>query len=138
MSEGTKRRVRDAVGVAALRLVTYASLEDQSPSSYSVALRHVARLPDGREVVLLDDRGFGGGTTSPEVVWTREQVELDARTCVGPDEPVGRQTRDEVDRWHREVIAQRLQAAGVAISADEVSRLEHAVVLDERLTAAVA
>jgi hypothetical protein len=65
-------------------------------------------------------------------------VELDARTCVGPDEPIDHQTWAQVDAQHATFIAERLRVAGVTIDADEVRRLEHDVVLDERLRAALA
>jgi hypothetical protein len=120
------------------RLVTYASLRELTSSRYSVDLRHFARLDDGREILLLDDRGFSGASRSAGITLSRQQVELDARTCVGPDEPVGEQTWEQVEARHWEFIAERLGAAGVTISADEVGLLEHDVVLDERLRAALS
>jgi hypothetical protein len=124
--------------VSVVRLVTYATLRELTSSSYSVRLRHVARLADGREILRLDDRGFSAGSSSPGIILTREQVELDARTCVGPDEPVDPETWTQAEAQHATVIAERLRVAGVTIDADEVHRLEHDVVLDERLRAAVA
>jgi len=129
---------RDASHVSVARLVTYATLRELTSSSYSVGLRHVARLADGQEILLLDDRGFSVGSISPGIILTREQVELDARTCVGPGEPVDQQTWTQVEAQHATFIAERLRLAGVTIDADEVSHLEHDVVLDERLRAAVA
>jgi hypothetical protein len=120
------------------RLVTYASLREVTSSRYGVDLRHFARLDDGREILLLDDRGFNGGSHSAGIPSSREQVELDARTCVGPDEPVDQQTWEQVEARHWEFIAERLGAAGVTIRADEVGRLEHDVVLNERLRTAVS
>lgn len=78
------------------------------------------------------------GSSSPGIILTRQQVELDARTCVGPDEPVDQQTWTQLEAQHAMFIAERLRLAGVTIDADEVSHLEHDVVLDERLRAAVA
>lgn len=124
--------------ISVLRLVTYARLTERTASRFSVALEHVARLADGREVPLLRDRGFSGTTSSPSLISAREQLELDARTCVGPDEPVGRQTWEQVDAWHRQFIAERLQQAGVTISAEEVGRLAHDVILDEEFERALA
>jgi hypothetical protein len=119
------------------RLVTYASLREHTTRTYGVDLRHVARLADGREILLLDDRGFTASSNVPGVALTRAEVEFDARTCVGPDEPVGQQTWEQVEAGHWKFIAERLLTAGVTISADELSRLEHDVVLDERLRDAV-
>jgi hypothetical protein len=128
--------VREASRVAVDRLVTYATLRELTPSRLSVDLRHVARLPDAREVLLLDDRGFTwSGPVGVDL--TREQVEFDARTCVGPDEPVDPQTREHMEESHWAFIVDRLRAAGVTTSADEVRRLDHEVVFDERLRVAV-
>jgi hypothetical protein len=123
--------------MSVVRLVTYAALRELTSSTYSVKLRHVARLADGQEILLLDDRGFSARSSSPGIILTREQVELDARTCVGPDEPVDQRTWSQVEAQHATFIAERLRAAGVTIDADAVRRLEHDVVLDERLRAAV-
>jgi hypothetical protein len=113
------------------RLVTYASLRELTAERCSVDLRHVARLTDGREILLLDDRGFSwSGPVGGSL--TREQVDLDARTCVGPDEPV-----EDVSASHWRFLVERLRVAGVTTSVDEVSGLEHDVVLDERLRAAI-
>jgi hypothetical protein len=124
--------------VSVVRLVTYATLRELTSNSYSVRLRHVARLAGGQEIPLLDDRGVSASFHSPGIILTREQVERDARTCVGPDEPVDQQTWTQVDAQHATFIAERLRVAGVTIDAGEVRRLEHDVVLDERLRAAVA
>ena len=136
------------------RLVTYASLGHRSPREYSVSLRHVARLSDGREVLLLDDRGFATGlrfaAQSQEELdallrdaesiqdalsygTTREELESTARTCVGPDEPRPGETWDDAVREHNARLADTLRAAGAAISAEDVGRLPHDVVLDDAL-----
>lgn len=124
-------------------LVTYALLVDHTAKRYSVDLRHVARLDDGQEVPLLDDRGFTGtfvgGRSDPSThVGTREQIELDARTCVGPDEPVGLETSEQMVTSHYAFLAKRLRAAGVRTTVEELNGLSHDVVLDERLEDAVA
>ena len=126
-----------------VRLVTYALLVEHTAERYSVDLRHVARLDDGREVPLLDDRGFSGtgsgGRVDPsKSVGTREQIELNARTCVGPDEPVGQETWEQMLSSHYAFLAKRLRAAGVRTTVEALSGLPHDVVLDERLEDAVA
>ncbi len=89
-------------------------------------------------MLLLDDKGFDGAPFVPgPFSLSRDQVELDARTCVGPDEPDDGQTWEQAERWHWMFIAEQLQAAGVETSVDEVSHVEHVVVLDERLLAVV-
>jgi len=40
-------------------------------------------LADGREILLLDDRGFGGRSSSPGLTLTREAVELDEQVDLG-------------------------------------------------------
>jgi hypothetical protein len=129
--------MRDAIWVRVERLVTYATLRELTSSRCSVDLRHIARLADGREIILLDDRGFTWagpvGVSLP-----LEQVELDARTCVGPDEPVDQLTSAHMDSSHWVLIVERLRSAGVTASVDEVCELEHEVVLDDRLRAVVA
>jgi hypothetical protein len=129
--------MRDALRVHVDRLVTYATLRQRTATAHSVGLRHVARLADGREILLLDDRGFGGSGPAGAFP-TLEEVELSARTCAGPDEPADGLTREQMDASHWALIVERLQAAGVTVSVDEVSHLEHDVALDDRLRAAVA
>ena len=106
-----------------VRLVTYA---DGRPSS--VSLRHVAVLGDAREILLLDDRGFD--SSGP---LTRDMIEADARTCVGPEEPFGERTVEEMEADHWRVVAQRLARHGVAIAPRALAQLPHHVVLTERL-----
>ena len=119
------------------RLITYATLREHTSRSYSVDLRHVARMADGREILLLDDRGFSASSTYPDIRIGREQLERDARNCVGPDEPAREQTREHVETSHWTFIADRLRTADVAISVDELRGLEHDVVLDQQLEALV-
>jgi hypothetical protein len=123
--------------VSVARLVTYASLRELTSSTYSVDLRHVARVADGREILLLDDRGFGGRSSVAGIMLTREQLELDARACVGPDEPVDQQTWEQVEARHWELLTERLRHAGLTTSVEQLRHVEHDVVLDERLRAAV-
>jgi hypothetical protein len=125
--------------------VTYAFLRHRSPLQCSVGLRHVARLADGREVLLLDDRGFTsrlrfalGDRNEPigDAISdgaARQALESDARTCVGPDEPPPGCTWQEAVHAHNALLADVLLAAGVSISAEDVGTLPHDVVLDDAL-----
>ncbi|HWG95408.1 MAG TPA: hypothetical protein VNU66_14435 [Mycobacteriales bacterium] len=88
----------------------------------SVSLLHELELDDGRRVLLLDDRGFGSTASWSQV--TRADVERDARTCVGPDEPFGDRTADDMARDHWAELAAR---AGVP--APELAALPHDVEL---------
>lgn len=140
--------------MSGVRLVTYAFLTHRSPRRYSVDLRHVARLADGREVLLLDNRGFsralGFAADSGEELdlmlreaeaigdalsydATREDLESAARMCVGPDEPRPDGNWEEAEHAHYVWLADVLRAAGVAISVEDVGRLPHDVVLDDAL-----
>ena len=78
---------------AVTRLLTLVDICDSGADALmmSVSARHEAVLADGRRVVLLDDRGWGGtvavdsaGRWASETV---EEMERTARVVVGPDEP---------------------------------------------------
>lgn len=127
------------------RLITAVDIEDDADQpadqlSFSAVLK--AELADGREVVLLDDRGWGQtalievGGTAPSDPWasvTRRQVETTARSVVGPDEPVDGEDSDEAERAHWSSLARALGRTGVATTADELRRLPDDVVLSDRL-----
>ena len=129
---------------AITRLITYTDLNDwpgqpAGQVSFSAVLK--AELADGRQMVLLDDRGWsesvffaGGGRPSDQ--WshvTREDIEENARTVVGPDEPVNGESHEEAARMHWSFLAAALQASGVVASADDLESLPHVVVLSDRL-----
>ena len=100
-----------------------------------MALRHEVELKNGRRVLLLDDRGWGGSGTCAEM--SPEDIRETSRMVVGPDTPpVGRSEEDmEVLHWTSlQGIAQR---QGVAVDAAELRRLPHDVVLSERLLARI-
>ena len=110
------------------RLVTFAELAGhQPPSGFSVEARFDAELTDGRRVVLLSDRGWGGSGPVPRPL---DEIELDARTVVGPDED-----EDEDAFW--DVMAQLLGRRGVAVTGAELRALRHDVELGERLRGVV-
>jgi len=134
-----------------VRLATTVELDDAGgPGAQSVSAHHEAVLADGRRVTLLDDRGWSGrvfrsdGRNVREVVgsdaWafvTREDIEHDARTVVGPDEafPGHPQEAMEADHWTH--LAGVLRAHGITVEPAELRRLPHEVVLGERLLAAL-
>lgn len=129
---------------AVRRLVTVADLRERAdPREMSVTARHEAELDDGRRVVLLDDRGWtsalrGAGVDETTDAWRtaseREIVET-ARTVVGPDEPFGGRTQDDMERDHWAWLAAKLAAAGVMVHPDDLRRLPHDVVLGDELRA---
>jgi len=108
-----------------------------------VSARHEAVLEDGRRVVLLDDRGWseelrGAGANEVADIWalsSEQEIAETARTVVGPDEPFGGLTRDDMEIGHWKTLAEKLHAHGVVVGAGELKRLPHEVALSEALLA---
>jgi hypothetical protein len=125
-----------------VRLVTHADVgEDVDPRRISVSARHEAVLEDGSRLLLLDDRGWteelrGAGANGIDDLWAltveRDIVET-ARVVVGPDEPFGGRSQDDMesDHWNTE----NLRNHGVGADASELRQLPHDVVLSDRLRA---
>ncbi len=139
--------MRDVTAVT--RLITYTDVHDwvgQPPDQLSFSAVLMAQLVDGRQIVLLEGRGwsegarFAGGGAPPDQ-WssvTREAIEETAVVVVGPDEPAPGQSQEEAARTHWSYLAGVLDAQGVAASADDLRSLPHVVVLSDRLLARVA
>ena len=120
------------------RLVTSVDMHDDTADSQrlSVSARHEAVLVDGRRLLLLDDRGWS--ESGPLDIWTLMSVEhvVDtARVVVGPDEPFGGRSHEDMaaDHWAR--LTEVLRRQGVVADASALQRLPHDVVLSERLLA---
>ena len=94
--------------------------------------RHEAVLADDRRVVLLNDRGWSGGTWAQE---TAEEMERTARFVVGPDEPFEGRTQDDMEADHWNSLARVLQQQGVEVEAAELKALPHDVELSDRVLA---
>jgi hypothetical protein len=143
-----------------VRLLTFVDLgddHDDGPDArtMSVSARHEAVLADGRRVVLLADRGWGGqlGASWDDEpseqdrrdlelpgVWsfvTVEDMERTARDVVGPDEPFGDQTQADVEADHWDALARVLQRQGIEVEAPELKVLPHDVELSDRVLARV-
>jgi hypothetical protein len=118
-----------------VRLVTFAELtgERAAAGTTSVSARLDALLSDGAHVVLLDDRGW----TSSGPVTSTEEAEDTARTVVGPDEPAGGLSAEEMAAGHWATLAHALRRHGVAADPAELAALPHDVVLGERLRAQI-
>jgi hypothetical protein len=102
----------------------------------SVSARHEAVLVDGRRVLLLDDRGWC--SSGPPNIWAVTSVEdiVDtARMVVGPDEPFGGRSHEDMEADHGAHLSEVLQQQGIVAGALELMRLPHDVVLSERLLA---
>jgi hypothetical protein len=127
-----------------VRLVTLADVgEDVDVGGISVSARHEAVLEDGSRLLLLNDRGWsealrGTGASAIEDLWVvtpeRDIVET-ARVVVGPDEPYGGRSQDDMETGHWNTLAETLRAHGVVVDAGELRRLPHDVVLSDRLRA---
>jgi hypothetical protein len=93
--------------------------------------------------LLLDDRGWteelrGAGANEIDDLWAltveRDIVET-ARVVVGPDEPFGGRSQDDMETDHWNTLAENLRDHGVVVDADELRQLPHDVVLSDRLRA---
>ncbi len=116
---------------------------DVDPRRISVSARHEAVLDDGSRLLLLDDRGWseeprGTGADGIDDLWAvtpeRDIVET-ARMVVGPDEPFGGRTQDDMETDHWNALAEILRAQGVDVDAGELRQLPHDVELSDRLRA---
>ena len=117
---------------AVARLVTLLELADDG-DGVDVCARQEAELNDGRRVLLLDDRGW---SSSPGI-GRLDQIEVTARTVVGPDEPTGARTQAEAWASHWNALATILERHGVVIDATTLSCLRHDVVIGDRLGALI-
>jgi hypothetical protein len=136
---------------AVTRLVTLVDVNDENSDAHqmSVSARHEAELPDGRRVLLLDDRGWtsaaltassvGEVIDQPDIwaVTTVEDIEETARVVVGPDEPPEGRSQEQAEADHWSYLADGLRQQGVVVDALELKRLPHDVVLSERLLARI-
>ena len=145
---------------AVTRLVTFVDLTEGvgDTRQLNFSARHEAVLLDGRRVLLLDDRGwswsplltvfFQAGDASdrdstreqqPDV-WAMtsvEDIEQEARTVVGPDEPSDGFSEEDAEQCHWAYLSDVLRQHGAVVDALDLRRLPHDVVLSERLLARV-
>jgi zona occludens toxin (predicted ATPase) len=97
-------------------------------------VREFALLSDGREVTLLDDRGW---TTSAPLGRTADRQEARmsvtdvVRNVYNVVLPDNAEETGEEHEWQR--FAQRLREAGVAVTRDELQALPYRVILSDRL-----
>jgi hypothetical protein len=116
---------------------------DVDPRRISVSARHEAVLEDGSRLLLLDDRGWtqelrGAGADRVDDLWvltSEGDIAETARMVVGPDEPFGGRTQDDMATDHWNALAETLRAQGVVVSAGELRQLTHEVELSDRLRA---
>ncbi|CAN5173903.1 hypothetical protein BH20ACT24_BH20ACT24_01830 [soil metagenome] len=85
-------------------------------------MREFALLSDGREVTLLDDRGWT--TSAPLGGISLTHVVRDVYNVVLPDDA---EETGEEHEWQR--FEQRLREAGVAVTRDELRALPYRIIL---------
>ncbi|MEO6144491.1 MAG: hypothetical protein ABIP19_10975 [Dermatophilaceae bacterium] len=122
------------------RLVTSVDVDVNFDASgrMSVSARHEAELVGGRRVLLLDDRGWSA--SGPSNIWATTSVEdlvATTRMVVGPDEPFGGRSHEDMEAEHWVGLAEILRMQGVVADALELKQIPHEVVLSERLLARV-
>lgn len=127
---------------AVTRLVTYVDWDEAATDIQHafVTARLEAVLADDRSLVLLDDRGWGwtsSASTDAQSHISADEIEKDARTVVGSDEPVGGETYEQAAADHWNSLADILTRQGVDVEAQELAGLSHDVVLSEHLRARI-
>lgn len=120
------------------RLVTYVDDIDSDLRQMSVSARHEAVLMNGGSVLLLADRGWSA--SGPPNIWavtSVEEIADTARMVVGPDEPFGGRSHEDMEADHWASLAAVLRHQGVDVDALELGRLPHDVALSEQLLARI-
>jgi hypothetical protein len=135
--------LRDAHLRRVVRLETLVDTRETGERrSMSVSARHEAVLDDASRVLLLDDRGWTGSlrgagaeTMDAWALQTEDEIAKTARDVVGPDEPYGDRSSEDMAAGHWDTLAGTLRAQGVIVEAADLRRLPHDVVLSDRLRA---
>jgi hypothetical protein len=124
-SESWQRTVwlMNASQASTVSLGAWGELEKSPEGGTTCKVREFAVLSDGREVTLLDDRGWM--TSAPLHEITLTHVVRNLYTAVLPDD--ARET-GEVHEWQR--FAQRLLESGVAVTSDALRTLPYQVILN--------
>ncbi len=102
---------------------------NRDPSENNFRVSEFALLDNGERVILRDERGYGGRSSSGDI-WAHETVETitrDVLTTVLPDD----YDIDEEHPW--EWLAELAQAQGIDVTADDLRQLPYEVVLTERV-----
>jgi hypothetical protein len=92
----------------------------------SFTVREFALLSDGREVTLLDDRGWATSASPGEI-----SVSHIVRNVYNVALPDNAEETGEQHEWQR--FVQRLREAGVEATPDELRSLPYHVILTDRL-----
>ncbi|WP_214408950.1 hypothetical protein [Sphaerisporangium fuscum] len=120
---------------AVTRLVTFVEVDDPASDAISVSAHHEAELLDGTRVLLLNDRGWSSsqGWAETSVADMRETT----RTVVGPDEPFGGRSQEDMEADHWAFLQQIAERQGVVVDAAALRRLPHDVVLSRQVLARI-
>jgi hypothetical protein len=110
--------------VRVVRLVACGDLRGDAGGT-SCSVREFAVLSDGREVTLLDDRGWT--TTAPLDVILLAHVVRNIYNSVLPDDA---EETGEDHEWQR--FERRLREAGIEVTADELRALPYSIILRVR------
>ncbi|MET9243276.1 hypothetical protein [Nonomuraea sp. NPDC003709] len=120
---------------AVTRLVTFVDVDNQAADTISVSARHEAELVDGTRVLLLNDRGWGSSQS-----WAATSVadiQETTRAVVGPDEPFGGRSQEDMEADHWASLQQIAQRQGVIVDATTLRQLPHDVVLSQQVLARI-
>lgn len=115
------------------RLVTIADVHpraDDDDDILRVSARLELELAGGTRVVLLNDRGWGGGGWASSSV---SEVQRITRDVVGPDEPFGDRSQEDMAMLHWTSLLETARRHGVLTDVAELWQLPHDVVLTPRL-----
>lgn len=119
-----------------IRLVTIADVDVQGNDDIlGVSVRHELELADGSRVVLLGDRGWGGGGWDGA---SESTVQKTARDVVGPDEPFSSRSQEDMAAVHWNSLLETATRHGVITDVAELRQLPHEVVLTPRLLARIS
>lgn len=117
------------------RLVTIADVHRQADDEIlRVSARLELELASGTRLVLLNDRGWGGGGWASA---SASEVQKTARDVVGPDEPYGGRSQEDMAILHWNSLLDTARRQGVVTDVAELRQLPHDVVLAPRLLARI-
>ncbi len=118
----------------------FVDADDEVPDArqISVLARHEAALDDGRRVLLMDDRGWS--ESGPPNIWVETSVQeiVDTtRAVVGPDEPFGGRSHQDMEAEHWAQSGWGPRGARNCCGRPGPEATTHNVVLSERLLARI-
>lgn len=118
-----------------VRLLTLVETADAcSCSQIALSVRQEAVLDDGRHIEVIAGRGWS--ESGPTNIWTEVSVRHimeTARVVVGPDEPFGRRTNQEMATEHWKSLAALLQRQGISTEVRTLSLLPDEISLSPAL-----